>query len=94
MQFKNWEVDLVALDRTTDELVFVEVKHRRRTVWGGGETAVDYRKVAKMQRVAAEYCRQHQFKKPYRFDIIASTGDLQKPEQVEIEHFENITWLS
>lgn len=94
LQFKNWEVDLIALDQEQNEIVFVEVKHRANRDFGGGEIAVDYRKVKKMQQVAMAYLREHQFKKAYRFDIITSVGNYQQPKQIKIEHFENITWLA
>lgn len=85
LRLKNAEVDVVALDSATKELVFVEVKTRTTSKYGSPALAVTRQKVARMQRVARQYCRQQQVISDYRFDTIAVLPD-------GIAHFKNITW--
>lgn len=59
-----------------EALVFVEVRYRARSDFGGAAETVDARKQARL-RAAAEHYRQHvprASKKPCRFDIVAITG--------------------
>ncbi len=86
----NFEIDLIMLDLTFDEIVFVEVKYRRSMQAGEGSISVDARKINRMNQVAHAFLRKHDYQKAYRFDIISIVGNLQSPE---ILHFENITWL-
>lgn len=84
------EIDLVCLDKQFDELVFVEVKYRQNNNYGTAGLAVNQKKIRNMLSVAYDYLRKQQFKKNYRFDIIAVSGNLAR---ARVEHFENITWL-
>ena len=73
---RNWrcrlgELDLVMLDG--DTVVFVEVRYRRHSAWGGAESSIDARK---RQRVcaAAQLFLQQQSRwahSPCRFDVVA-----------------------
>jgi len=81
----GYEVDLIALDTQLNELVFVEVKHRQTGRYGSPATAVNYKKLQAMQRVASAYVRKHHLQSDYRFDIISITGD-------EVAHYQNVTW--
>lgn len=90
MSLGKLELDLVMLDQSFDEIVFVEVKYRRSDQAGEGSNSVDQRKLVKLERVAQAYLRKQDYQKAYRFDIISVVGQLSKPE---IYHFENITWL-
>lgn len=86
----NSELDLIVIDQTYDEIVFVEVKYRQNSNYGEASQAVDQRKLSSMLKVANSYLKKIQFQKSYRFDIISITGNLKKPR---IEHYQNITWL-
>lgn len=72
---RNWrcargEVDLVARDG--DCLVFCEVKTRRSLRFGDPVEAVDWRKVAKLRRLAAAWLREHDVHcDRVRIDVIA-----------------------
>lgn len=80
------ELDLVA--QQADLLVFVEVKSRRTTGYGGAAYAVNDRKQTRLVRLAAQYLAQHRLRRPpCRFDVILCTGGSAKPQ--EIEHIEN-----
>ena len=73
---QNWrckvgELDLVMLDGAT--VVFVEVRYRRHSAWGGAIASIDARKREKLAR-AASYFLQQQTRwahSPCRFDVIA-----------------------
>ncbi|MBD9416786.1 YraN family protein [Pseudomonas sp. PDM16] len=78
---QNWtcrggELDLVMLDG--DTVVFVEVRYRKHTAWGGALESVDARKRQRLI-LAAELFLQRESrwgKQPCRFDVIAiGSGD-------------------
>ncbi len=80
------ELDLVA--QQADCLVFVEVKSRRTTAYGGASYAVHNRKQHRLVRLAAQYLAQRRLHDlPCRFDVILCKGGDAKPE--ELEHIEN-----
>ncbi len=73
---QNWrcrrgELDLVMLD--VDTVVFVEVRYRGHTAWGGALESIDARKREKLRAAAMHFLQQEarwaQF--PCRFDVIA-----------------------
>lgn len=68
------EIDIVALDKGSGELVFVEVKTRSTIDFGAPEEAVDYKKVMSTVRAADAYIKQMQRPEPWRFDIISIIG--------------------
>jgi len=86
----NWragqeEIDIVALDTATDEIVFVEVKTRQSNFSGDPSDQVDARKLQAQVRAGYCYCRQKELENDFRFDIVSVLPD-------EITHYENITW--
>ena len=74
--FQNWscrcgELDLVMLDG--DTVVFVEVRYRKNTQWGGALASIDERKQQKLI-FAAQYFLQRESRwanSPCRFDVVA-----------------------
>ncbi|WP_405118937.1 YraN family protein [Pseudomonas leptonychotis] len=85
---QNWrcrlgELDLVMLD--ADTVVFVEVRYRRHSAWGGAAESVDARKREKLSRAAQHFLQQESrwAKYPCRFDVIAITADSQAPAQLD-----------
>ena len=80
---KNWrckggELDLVMLDG--DTVVFVEVRARRHSAWGGAVESVDGRKQQKLIIAASSFLQQQPrwAKHPCRFDVVAiNTADTQ-----------------
>ncbi|MDO4496645.1 MAG: YraN family protein [Bacteroidales bacterium] len=68
------ELDIVALDRSSGEIVFVEVKTRSSGQYGSPEEAVDYKKVMATVRAADAYIKQYYRPEPWRFDIISVMG--------------------
>lgn len=80
------ELDLVV--QAADVLVFVEVKARRTTAYGGAAQAVDGRKQARIVRLAAQYLARHRVRNRLcRFDVVLCTGGSASPSA--IEHIEN-----
>ena len=64
------QVDIVAMDG--DCLVIVEVKARSSHAFGLPAEAVDYRKRARLRRLAAEYCQAHPgLGRRLRVDVVA-----------------------
>ena len=79
---REGEVDIIAKDG--DVIVFVEVKYRKKDVYGMPEEAVGRRKQDKIYRVAGYYIYKN-YKRmdlPCRFDVIAVEGE-------NIRHYKN-----
>ncbi|GAP67157.1 hypothetical protein MBSD_n2473 [Mizugakiibacter sediminis] len=76
---RHGELDLVMRDG--DTLVFVEVRYRRGTGFGGGMASVDAAKRAKLVRAAALFLAAHPrlAHLPCRFDVVAFAGDAAQP---------------
>lgn len=79
------EVDIVALDRELNELVFIEVKTRIKEFFGDPSRAVNRHKLRSMQYVGAIYRRKNKLDLDYRFDTITVVSG-------RIRHYQNITW--
>lgn len=77
------ELDIVALDRSSREIVFVEVKTRSTPQYGAPEEAVDYKKIIASVRAADAYIKQYQRPEDWRFDIISITGEA---DNFKIDH--------
>lgn len=88
------EIDLVARYEKTGGLVFVEVKTRTNDAFGLPEEAVDAKKLEHLFRAAEAYLSAHPdpAAPAWRIDVIAIQGKPgEKVENVDIEHFENIS---
>lgn len=81
------EIDIVAMCK--DVIVFVEVKYRARSDFGGAISSVTPQKLVRMHN-SAEYWLmknpEYQILQP-RLDVITVVGDLDNPE---ITHLENV----
>lgn len=84
---QNWrcrrgELDLVMLD--VDTVVFVEVRYRRHSAWGGAIESVDARKRDKLTTAAMHFLQQesHWAKHPCRFDVIAINAEGSSPPRL------------
>ena len=82
-RFRGGELDLVMLaPRTTgDCLVFVEVRYRASSAFGGGAASVDLSKRRKLVRAATAFLLQHprHAATACRFDVIDAEGDPASP---------------
>jgi len=81
------ELDLVALDPQTQELVIVEVKTRSRqsSLAGHPSLSVKGKKWLALERAGIQLLATWNFSKGLRFDIISLS-------EIGLEHFQNVTW--
>ncbi|UNX55898.1 YraN family protein [Georgenia sp. TF02-10] len=85
---RNWrcavgEIDVVALDRDRDEVVFVEVKTRRSTAYGDPAEAVTAVKLARLRRLAGQWLAAHDAHPArVRIDVVAVLARTAGPAQV------------
>jgi putative endonuclease len=82
--FRGGEIDLVMLDgdgRRDNCLVFVEVRYRGRSGFGGGLMSIDARKQRKIVHAAQLFLASHrQFANvACRFDVVVAEGDPDAP---------------
>ncbi|MBP8297708.1 MAG: YraN family protein [Burkholderiales bacterium] len=78
------EIDLVMLDKSGvdgDAVVFVEVRYRAGTAFGGGVASVDAGKRRRLVRAAQAFLQRHprHADAPCRFDVVAASGDPASP---------------
>jgi len=84
-RFERGEIDLIAEEG--DELVFIEVKMRRSTMFGVPEDAVTEEKQEQVHTVAEGYLFEHDIdNRPCRFDVVAIEF---KNGTAEIRHIRN-----
>ncbi|MBI4975270.1 YraN family protein [Candidatus Peregrinibacteria bacterium] len=85
------EIDIIAVDLTDNELVFVEVKARTSDIFGEPEDAVDFRKRLKILKTALYFINSATGKLPFnwRVDVISiKLGTLK--EITNLRHIKNI----
>ncbi len=70
-RFGRGEIDIIAKDR--DAIVFVEVKSRSSSNFGGPEQAVDLRKQRQLSRIALAWLQKNRLfhRVNCRFDVVA-----------------------
>ncbi|GAB3508819.1 YraN family protein [Pseudoxanthomonas daejeonensis] len=82
--YRGGELDLVMLEPGRDggTLVFVEVRYRAASSFGGGFASVDHGKRRKLVRAAQLYLGSHArlAQLPCRFDVVEASGDPDTPE--------------
>lgn len=82
--YRCGEIDLVMLDdsgRDGATVVFVEVRYRGDTRFGGGAASVDFRKQRKLVRAAQVFLLRNRryADSPCRFDVVEADGDPEAP---------------
>ncbi len=82
---RQGEIDIIMKEK--DTLVFVEVRYRKNSAYGGGAESVDYKKQQRLIKTAQAYLQQNAFSGPCRFDVIALSSD-QQPNWIK-NAFEN-----
>lgn len=88
---RNWrcargEIDLVLRDG--DETVFVEVKTRSSDAYGHPLQAITALKLARLRRLAGEWCAAHPGASRIRIDAVAVLAPLGAP--ATIDHLERV----
>lgn len=76
---RGGELDLVMFEG--EALVFVEVRYRARSGFGGGVASVDHGKRRRLVRAAQAFLLRHpqHAEAPCRFDVIDASGDPRSP---------------
>lgn len=78
------EIDIIMRDN--EYMVFVEVRYRKNSLYGGALASIDWRKQEKLKRTAAHYLQVNNISDTScRFDILCLTGEISLP---------NYQWLS
>ncbi len=82
--YRQGELDLVMLERGSrggDVLVFVEVRYRRSSNFGGGAVSIDAGKQRRLVRAAQSFLATHReyARCACRFDVIDASGDPDAP---------------
>ncbi len=97
--WRNWrrpwgEIDIVAEDVTTKELVFVEVKSARQgTSFIDPEENLTPRKINKLRRVILSYLVQNPDQENWRLDVVTVTFAFSDTGRVQVAHYKNIECL-
>lgn len=78
--YRGGELDLVMRDGNC--LVFVEVRYRRSSAFGGGAASVDSAKRRRLVLAAQSFLAEHReyARSPCRFDVVEAAGDPAAPE--------------
>lgn len=79
---KAGEIDIIIRD--SHSLAFVEVRYRKTTRYGSAAESVDQRKQEKLRQTAQHYIQSKKLHCTCRFDVIAITGPIDRP---------NIDWI-
>lgn len=70
---KGGEIDLIM--RAQEVLVFVEVRKRKNTRYGGAAASITAQKQARMVHAAQIYLQQYKIPPACRFDVVAIDGE-------------------
>lgn len=71
---KGGEIDLIVRERNT--LVFVEVRKRADTRYGGAAASITPRKQARLTIAAHTFLQRYRMPPACRFDVVAIDGDM------------------
>lgn len=90
------ELDIVAEEKRTGTVVFVEVKqHARRTPFDPLLRSVDARKRRLVLQAARAWIARHGGESPkYRFDVVEIYGEPDSAARPEIDHVERVRLFS
>ncbi len=100
---QNWrsrwgEIDLIALEKASSTIAFVEVKTRNHYNWDeDGLRAIDFIKQQKIVQTASLYLAKHPqlAELPCRFDVaLVGYRKLSKPVDSSLVNFQQITQLN
>lgn len=86
------EIDIIARENNSQEIVFVEVKTREYEKWKDTlpEENITRSKLRKMEKIANSYLLKHHLRdKPYRFDAVSIWLDL-SAKKAKVKHLRSI----
>mgnify|MGYP004567294865 FL=1 len=78
------EIDLIALDESTNQIVFIEVKTLRNDFFQQPYEEVNLKKQRNIIKAADTYLRRHDIDKEARFDVVSIV--LKPDSEPEITH--------
>lgn len=78
------EIDLIALDESTNQIVFIEVKTLQNDYFQQPYEEVNLKKQRNIIKAADIYLRKHNIEKEARFDVVSIV--LKTNSQVKITH--------
>ena len=90
--YRLGEIDIIARDKKSEEIIFVEVKTRNYQKYKDTlpEENITYNKLRKLEKIANAYLlKQHWRDKPFRFDAISIWLDLAS-RRAKIKHLPSI----
>jgi putative endonuclease len=80
------DIDIIATDG--NEVIFVEVKTRRNSLYGDPEEAVDYHKLQSLRLAINHYIKYRRINNNVRFDIISVVGMI--GQEPKIDHIKGV----
>ncbi len=84
---REGELDFIAYDTGSEQLVFIEVKMRTSSLFGSPEEAINNNKKRRLFRAIEQYLISTSHNGSYRFDAICI---IQKNAQTRISHYKNL----
>jgi putative endonuclease len=87
---RRGEIDIIMRD--DKQLVFVEVRFRQSTLFGGAEASITAIKYRRLKAAAAAYMQTYRLTNntAARFDVVALSGDLSRRELYSVNWIENV----
>ena len=86
---RSGEMDIIA--KSTEEIVFVEVKTRTSESFGEAVEAVDFRKKARLWKIAEIYLVQNKLENSaVRFDVVTVMFNQNRKKPEKIQWYKNI----
>lgn len=88
---KGGEMDIIAQDKNSQEIMFIEVKTRTSRDFGWPEESINKKKQERLNKTAQSYLKENKypFDQNYRFDSVAVELDY-KTRLAKITHFRYI----
>ena len=77
------EIDIVAMDESTDSIVFVEVKTLSNSYFEQPYEKVNFKKQKQIIKAANSYLVRHNVDKEARFDVVSIVANDTTPMQIE-----------
>ena len=86
-QRREGEIDIVALDKSSNWLVFVEVKTRRSSLYGNPDESISEHKKKTLNNIIDLYIQECNYQGHYRFDAIM----VEIKGEIVIHHLSNVS---
>jgi len=88
---RRLEIDIIALDKLNNTVVFVEVKqHKSHWAYESSIRGVDRRKKKNLRTACNAWRRMHDWQGGYRFDVVEVFGTPESGRPPEIKHVERV----